>query len=239
MGEVRLGPVKDGPGNWVMNLYFKRLREFFLWFAFLSELTDALENSEYFKEPAFSSPGKFPHVSSQIAQPHLSSSLKILICNLPRSKGSGHTYSESWDLRTQVLIGWKDRPPSHLLHSCTLGFAISTNKQKYLGIMGCLFSVYILFGEETLSLPMISINNLKSQKAESRTDGPQKGKGEHSSPRGSNLPGREAAWEAPYHFHMVPDTFQPFLSLSLCLWGGGKEKEGRATPSCPRNTWKS
>lgn len=33
------------------------------------------------------------------------------------------------------------------------------------------FSVCIRFGEETVFLPMIIINNLKSQKAESRVDG--------------------------------------------------------------------
>lgn len=181
-----------------------------------------MENSEYFKEPAFSSPGKFPHVSSQIAQPHLSSSLKILICNLPRSKRSVSHRTQ----KHRCLLDEKiDRPPTFSI-AVLWDLLFQQIEQKYLGIMGWLFSVYILFGEETLSLPMISIYNLKSQKAETGTDGPQKGKGKRSSPRGSNPSGREAAWEATYHFHMVPDTFQPSLSLPLSLgWGKRRTAE--------------
>lgn len=127
-----------------------------------------------------------------------------------------------------------DRPPTFSI-AVLWDLLFQQIEQKYLGIMGWLFSVYILFGEETLSLPMISIYNLKSQKAEARTDGPQKGKGERSSPRGSNPSGREAAMGSYLPLPHGP-RYIPAISLSPSVFGVGEEKDGRATPSCPQNT---
>lgn len=91
----RWGVPKGWAGKLSYEFIYWKSKQVFLWFAFLSELIEALENSEYFKEPGFLSPGEPSRVSFQIAQPHLSSSLKTLICNLSTSRGSGHIGSQS------------------------------------------------------------------------------------------------------------------------------------------------
>lgn len=127
-----------------------------------------------------------------------------------------------------------DRPPTFSI-AALWDLLFQQIEQKYLGITGCLFSVYILFGEETLSLPMISIYNLKSQKAEARTDGPPKRK------RRTLQPQRLTPfWQRGCMVSYLPlphgPRYIPAISLSRSVFGVGEEKEGRATPSCPRNT---
>lgn len=86
------------------------------------------------------------------------------------------------------------------------------------------FSVCIRFREETLSLPLIIIDNLKPQKAESRADVHPKGKKEGSSFRGSNHSGKEAPWEAWLTTSVWPQIYSSHPLLFPSLWGGRKRR---------------
>lgn len=73
-----------------------------------------------------------------------------------------------------------------------------------------------------LSPPMIIINNLKPQKAESRADGHPQGKEESSSPRGLDHSGKKALWKARVTTSVWPQIHSSHPSPSLFFWGEGK-----------------
>lgn len=55
---------------------------------------------------------------------------------------------------------------------------------------------------------------------------PKKEKENAPAPEAQTLLAERLQWEATYHFHMVPDTFQPSLSLPLSLgWGKRRTAE--------------